>query len=361
MKTDLEIYQLSSEILFAITGDLSKGIYKKLGGSLQISWNTENRVSAWAISDGDPLTPPQHKIVVCYELARRLYRDVEDFHIFAIEALLREPFESFFKDFSPKPRLPPTLESHESVHNMFIGALTWVFFHELAHLNQEHGHIRSKCGGQPNRAGGIEDCESDGDNALTGKAALISHVTEFAADVEAFQHSLQELARHFLSKDLDDGDPQQFRDNLFLLVCGISCALYRFNGVKIVQPHRYPVGSHPTPLRRLEVGVPNIFEKLDLGGRGKSLHNLSRKELVYLCSGAAYSAGFFWLWRYAKGTGIPDNFLAKGLLQDDKLYWREILSAWDEIEPEIIKIRRFGNKQGLLYFTDDFRSKILSA
>ncbi len=358
---DTDVINLAVDVLSSVSGDLAGGIYADLGGTLDFAWSTERRVSAWAESPGDPNVAPNHRVVICYELALRLYRDVEDYHQFGAAALLEEPYDTIFKDFNPKPRLPGYIDKLDSIQNMFIGALTWVFFHEVGHLIQEHGYIREKFGGQ-SLVARIDDCESDGSNELGARASLISHVTEFAADVEAIQWCVQELARHFLPMEgnATENDLKEFRSNLFLLVTGISCALYRFNGDRPVDPTKHPVGSHPTPIRRLEVCLPNVFEKLDLGGLGHELHLLSRSELVYLCTGAAYSAGFFWLKRYASGGDIPAHFMAKGLLQDPfkASYWTAVVRAWDEVEPEIRKVHRFGSKLGILSFTPEFRSKI---
>jgi len=358
---DTDIFDLATHVLSSISGDLANGNYTESGGTLDFAWSPERRVSAWAESPGDPNIAPNHRVVICYELALRLYRDIEDYHLFGAGALLEEPYETIFKDFKPKPRLPSHISKLNSIRNMFIGALTWVFFHEIGHLTQEHGYIRKKFGGRKLETR-IEDCESDGSSELGARASLISHVTEFAADVEAVQWCIQELYRHFLPEKGNgtEHDLKEFQSNLFLMVAGISCALYRFNGDRAVDPTEHPVGSHPTPVRRLEVCLPNVYEKLDFGGIGHEVHRLNRSELVYICTGAADSAGFFWLRRQAVGNEIPAHFLTKGLLRDPfkASYWAAIIRAWDEMEPEIRKIRRFGSPIGVLSFTSEFRSQI---
>lgn len=358
---DSEIYELSMNVIGAIANDLSDGIYSELEGSLSISWTDEPRVCAWAESKSAPEKPPSHRIVISYELARQFYRDAEDYHDFCEGNHLESQLELFFKDFDPKPSLPDSLVKDDSVRNMFIGALTWVFFHELGHLTQEHGFIRSKFSGAK-QISLLEDCESNGYQSIDARAAIISHVTEFAADIEATQSCMGELMRHFLHQNGEwtKEHIQSFQDSLYLVVCGISCALYRFYGERRVTPEAVPSTSHPTPVRRLEVCLPNIFEKLDLGGHGEQLHGLNRKQLVHLCTGAAYNCGFFWLFLYAQENGIPDNFMPKGLIQDrhKESYWVAIVAAWDEIELEIKRVRRFGNELGLLSFTERFRSEI---
>lgn len=359
--TDQEIYELASSVVGSIVSDLSEGIYAELGGSLMASWSTEPKVAAWAASLADPKDAPEHRVVMCYELVRQLYRNTEEYHKFATDQFLEDQFQIVFRDYDPLPRLAEHIPRENSIRNMFIGALTWVFFHEIGHLVQEHGYIRTTFGGT--EAGmDIEDCESDGNKPLEGRASVISHVTEFAADVEATQWCVGELVRHFVPKleDIDEHALLEFRSNLYLMVSGISCAFYLFHGQRSAAPTSFPYGSHPTPIRRLEVCLPNVFEKLDFGGRGEKFHGLSRAQLVYLCTGAAYSAAFYWLWRYAKQPGIPEHFMPKGLLQDPfrVTYWGAIVAAWDEIEPAIQEIRRFGSKLGVLDFTATFRSQV---
>jgi len=225
---DSEVINLAVEVLSSISGDLAKGIYAQLGGSLELAWSIEPRVSAWAEAPGNPNDPPRHRVVICYELALRLYKDIEDYHTFGADALLEEPYKTVFKEFDPKPRLPDHIDRLDSIRNMFIGALTWVFFHEMGHLMQEHGHIRAKFGSQCSEVL-IEDCEAVGSRILGPTESLISHVTEFAADVEAVQWCTQELVRHFLPEERPTTahDLKEFRGNLFLMTAGISCASYR--------------------------------------------------------------------------------------------------------------------------------------
>lgn len=358
---DIEIYELAANVLSSITHDIDSSFYTKIGGSLSFSWTNSEKITAWAESQGEPNKPANHKILVSYELARQIYRDIEGYYEFASSALLEEPMITIFASFNPKPQLPD-FKKKDILNNMFIGALTWVFFHELGHLSQEHGYIRSifSKGEYQIR---VEDCESDGDNKLEGKDATISHVTELAADVYATSFCISELVRHFVHKSIDDVDEESkklFQGSLYLMVCGISCLFYRFNGERPLEPQEKALGSHPTPIRRLEHCVPNIFERLDLSGHGEKLHGMDRKTLVNICIGAAESVGFFWIWPYLHPDAIPEHFILKGVLQDPykTSYWREIIESWDEIKAEINRIKRFGEERDLLFFTDELRKEV---
>lgn len=360
--TDPEIFQLAADVVSAIVADLSEGIYATLGGSLSAGWSTAPEIAAWAESSSSVDIPPRHHIVISYELVRQLYRDAEQYHDFAATTLNEQRFQAAFGHLEIKPTLPENFARINSERNMFIAALTWVLFHELGHSVQEHGHIR-RCFGMTQAETHIEDCQSDGDEPLDGRAAVISQVTELAADVVATHLCVAELMRHFLeAKEVNDEDSKlEFRSNLHLAICGIASALYLFHGQRPTEPEPIPFGSHPAPVRRLEVVLPNIFEKLDAGEVGIRFHGLNRQQLVHLCTGAAYSAGFFWLWR-AGAPGIPQHFMPKGLLQDPhrKTYWGTLIKAWDEIEPEVLRVRRFGDAMSMLSFTDKFRAQVFS-
>lgn len=360
---DVEIYKIAADVLSTIAHDYNSGIYAKLDGNLSVSWVDKKMVTAWAESKGDPDSPPNHEIVVSYELARQVYRDIESYYEFATSALLEEPMITILKHFNPTPHLPD-FDKKAIITNMYLGAITWIFFHELGHLTQEHGYIRSIfCNGEYKIR--VEDCESDGDKKLEGKAATISHVTELAADVYATYSCIIELIRHFLPKQLDDVDEEskkKFQGNLYLMVCGISCIFYRFNGERSLEPYEEPIGSHPTPIRRLELCIPNIFERLDANGTGHKLHGMDRSVLVNLCIGAAESVGFFWLWPYIHPDASPKHFFMRGVWEDPykTSYWKEIIELWDEIKPEIDKIMRFGNERDLLFFTDELRDEVFA-
>lgn len=360
---DIEIYRIAADVLSAITHDFNSGIYAKLGGNLSFSWVENKMVTAWAESQGNPDSPPNHEIIVSYELARQVYRDIEGYYEFATSALLEEPMITILNHFNPKPQLPG-FEKKTIITNMYIGAITWVFFHELGHLTQEHGYIRSIFGnGEPKIR--VEDCESDGEKKLEAKAATISHVTELAADVYAINSCILELIRHFLPEKLDDVDKESkklFQGSLYLMVCGISCIFYRFNGERLLELCKEPIGSHPTPIRRLELCIPNIFERLDANGTGDKLHGMDRSVLVNLCIGAAETVGFFWIWPYINPDAIPEHFFLRGVFQDSykTTYWKEIIESWDEIKPEIDKVMRFGNEIDLLFFTDELRDEVFA-
>lgn len=384
---DFEIYTLAQEVISSITGDLGNGIYAKLTGNLTISWvDYPKKFNAWAESKSAVGTPPEHKIAIFYELARQVYKDAEEFCDFAGSELSDDSLKPLFNDSNHIPPLPTNFTKEDCVKNIFMAALTWVYFHELAHANQEHGLIHAAFGGDQALANVIEEYAgnsmeemNDSKPPLTGRASALSHVTELAADFEATHRCIHELFRQFIYRpheemlqldpkstkleDLrrEDYDPEIFRGILYLFVCGLSCIFYRFHGLRSLKLHKVPEGTHPHPVIRMEFHLPHIYEYLDLEpNRRLTKLGLDRRGLIELSLDAANSAAAFWITRKSGAQQFPEDFLLLGLRNRPSMreYFRVIVSTWDEIEPTIKNNRRFGTRFELMDFPPDFRKSV---
>ena len=360
-RTDPEIYELANKVLVEITQNLTDGIYKELNGSLAFGWATQPKFNAWAESDTVVGGPPQHKIVLHYELARLLYRDAEDFCSFASSEQMKQLIQTTFAD-DATDLLPACFTLYDCVHNMFLGSLTWVYFHELGHLMQEHGRVRNN-GSSASATTTIQELDAHGAQILNGRQASISHATELAADSEATTHCLIASARHFLKGPLvDEGDGAEvFIGSVYLLTCSLACIFYRFNAGS--SPHVVtPItGSHPSPIYRLELNTPHIYELTELLLKAGDFDG-QRRRLVSMTKQAADLGSLFC--NYTQGTSTEEtiHLFVKGFLQrpEFKPYSKEILTVWDEIRPSIIASRHFGTELGLLQFAADFRSFVYS-
>lgn len=356
-RTDHEIYELANNVLVEITQNLTDTIYKKLNGSLTFGWATPPKFNAWAESDTVVGGPPQHKIVLHYELARLLYRDAEDFCSFASNEQMKHLIQTTFAD-DATDLLPECFTLDDCINNMFLGSLTWVYFHELGHLMQEHGRVRNN-GSLTSTTTTIQELDAHAAQLLNGRQASISHATELAADSEAITLCLIASARHFLKGPLvDEADGAEvFIGSVYLLTCSLACIFYRFNAGS--SPHVVtPItGSHPSPIYRLELSVPHIYELAELLLKASNF-NGERRRLVSMTKQAADLGSFFC--NYAQGTGTDEtiHLFVKGFLQrpEFKPYSKEILTIWDEIHPSIMSSRHFGTKLGVLHFTAEFRS-----
>ncbi len=329
---------------------------------------TENIFGAYAESNAAITEPPKHIICLQYELVRQIYRDAEACCDFAENKVEQERLRQLLVSLTEAPALPTCFSKDASVRNMFIAALTWVYFHELRHLIQEHGYIRKVFGGCPEANLTIHECDVSGSVTLVGKPSAVSHTTEFSADFEAVNFCIMELIRHFTNKEYVGNDltGEEFIGAMYLFVCRLSCVFYRFNGGKSLAPEREPSGSHPNPILRMELNLPHIIEILDMVAvRKLTGHNLDRKGLVNLYTQAAFSGAFFWLFRHGKEPVEPYHFLLNGLFNNSEArnYMRIIVKTWDEIESTIKTLRRFDIRYppfGLLRFTDQFRENISS-
>lgn len=363
---DIEIYELASRVLSDITHDLNESTYVKLGGELTFHWRTEKIFGAFASTLSEVGEPPKHRITMHYEFVRQVWRDAEDLCKFLRSIPEDSGTDKLYDFYGDRIKLPKCFNDQELVQNMFVATITWVYFHEIGHLMQEHGVIRAEFvddHGDPAETTDVHDFEASNDKRLVGREALVSHVTELAADFEATHFYVFELLRHVTNPDFvaDEERTEVLSGLIYLMVCGLSLLFLRFNGNQPFLPTAVIEGSHPNPLTRLEINVPQIFENLDMIGRlGVVNHGLDRRQLVLLCAKAALSATLYWSMTKTTKQEFDDRFLLKGLLfnSDVLQYLQPIVSCWDEMLPRVKKIRRFGSPISLMNFTDSFRTRI---
>lgn len=363
---DIEIYELASQVLGDITRDLNDGIYTRLDGELTFSWCTKKEFGAFASSLSEVGKPPKHRINMHYELVRQVWRDAEDLCKFLRNIPEDSDVDKLYDFYGDRIKLPKCFNSQDLVNNMFVAAITWVYFHEIGHLMQEHGVIRAEFAngyGAAAQTTDVHDFEASDDKRLVGREALVSHVTELAADSEATHFYVIELLRHVTDPDfVDDKERTEVLSGLiYLMVCGIALLFFRFNGNQPILPTAIIEGSHPNPLTRLEFNVPQIFEFLDMIGEFEVVnHGLDRKQLVFLCAKATLSATLYWSMTKTEKHEFDDRFLPKGLLTNSVVlqYFQPIVRCWDEVLPRVKEIRRFGSPLSLMTFTDSFRSRI---
>jgi hypothetical protein len=290
--------------------------------------------------------------VLYYELARQLYRDVQEFYAFVTCSKSQEFLPKILRALGDQEFsiMPKDFTEEDQIKNMFLGALTWVLFHELSHLQQEHGYIRSKfitSGCQL-----INECDVFSSARLTEKDAAIYHVTELAADFEAISFCISELQRHFKA-DI-------FLGAAYLFVCGISCCFYRFN-CNYLDVESVPVGSHPNPIVRMELSIQQLIEFLDFDCFPRLVgFSMDRKKLVYFFNQAVFISSIFW---HMTSVDSANHDLERLVLKPvsepvRKSYFKAIIDTWDEIVTDIRAVRRSEPPFSLLTFTDEFRELV---
>ncbi len=361
---DKDIYELGCNVLTTLNRELGESIYAKLQGELKLHWNSDPIFSAYASSSGPVDQPPQHCVTIHYEFVRQIWRDAEDFCNFLNAIPSESDVDKLYDFYDDTAKLPSCFSKEEQIKNLFLAALTWVYFHEIGHLMQEHGHIRSKHGAiDAQKPSEIHEFYASKKKPLTGQAAVVSHTTELAADFEATNFYLMELFRHITDPEFvnKENRAEVFGGLLYLMICGLSIVFYRFNGSLPPSQPTFPQGSHPSPLTRLELNIPHIFEILSIPEIGKFIgHDLDRKQLVLLSNKAGLSAALYWSMNKTSERKFDDSFLLKGPLSDSSVlqYLTHILKCWNELLPEVLAIRRFGDSLGLLTFTDEFRERV---
>jgi len=362
---DAEIYEFAGDILSRITNDTHNVIYAPLGGELSISWDTEEIYGAYASSLSQSDKPPQHTITMHYEFVRQVWRDIENF----CEFLRSRPEGDFtpYEFYDNRTKLPECFNEDEHVRNMFIAAITWVYFHELGHLLQEHGIIRHEFGpwgDEATQTTDVHDFEVSHHKPIDGREALVSHVTELAADFAATTFYVTELLRHTEDPRFADAQerPEVLCGMLYLMACGISLVFFRFNGSKPIVPIAAVEGSHPKPLTRLELLLSQICEYLG-AIKMETGHRFNQELLEVLCAKAVFSTTMYWSSINTENHNFDILFMLGGGLSSpaNMQYFQPIVEIWDEILPRIKEVRRFQSPDILMRFTDTFREKLNSA
>jgi len=351
---DTEIVELVSDVFCKIIGDLNDGLYKDLEGDISFRWHDNKRYFyADAATASGIDEPPKHYIGLSYDAAILLYRDIEHYYQYIEYGADNEKFDIIFKDFEYPKSLSVGSSKEHSCKNMFTSGITWILYHELGHLIQEHLYIRNLYISSNNAE--IIDCaanDSGNNETLSGKASAVYHVTEMAADFYATTSCLSALLRHFEGNELEV-EIRNFTSVLALLI-------YRFHGINSYVPTELPEGSHPKPLIRLEQTMPLVFEiysKYDLLNEKKT--SLNRLDLIRITSWSSFTVGLFWL-RKNNLSGIPEDYFLSGSRQRPGMteYHRVMLDTWDEVKPIIDRVKRIDDPFQELKFSDAYR-KIL--
>ena len=348
---DSDIIDLTVETLDTIKTLLNETTYQGLGGEIQVHYSMTPDFLAWASVSSKPCEAPMHYVNLTYEMAVVLYRDVEEYYDYIESGVDNPKLDILFPEVDYPKSLSTQSSKEDCCKNMFISALTWVFYHELGHLVQEHGEVRQNYGCSTGTD--VIDCSVDSTEPLEGKASAVSHVTEIAADFFATYCCLMALLQHFKGA--------RFEEELRAFSAALALVLYRFHGTRPIEAVTEPIGTHPDPLVRLEQTQPLIVELLSKLDLKKELgSDLTRNDLVYLTGWASYSIGIFWL-RKNHITDIPDYYFISGSLQRPGMlsYHRCLLDVWDEIKPEIDKIKRLEGDYSEFRFSDQYRETLL--
>ncbi|WP_321276362.1 hypothetical protein [Thiomicrorhabdus indica] len=345
------IIALSEGVLTEITKAINESLYSEIGGTLSLRWSA-GTLNAQAQSNSDLTAEPDHIITIGYDLLLKIYEVIDEYCLFIENKeendLLAEIFENDPQIFE---LIPQGYSPDHVRNNIFLGAITWIYFHELTHLIQEHGVVRpaQKCN---NIFSIITEFDIRADDVnLIGRESAIYHLTELAADHGATLMCLYEAIRQAEPAGHD------LENLLQLIVAGVVCVMYQFNTKKSMSLNDEPMGTHPHPLVRLELTLPIFQERL------YTPNSEERNNFVYKVNQVATSVTIYWLkhiWKYPNLLEYTPFLSGTVNRPSGSDYLQKLFDVWDEIRPVIKEIRRHGDPSGidLLNFTEEYRGLV---
>jgi len=343
--TQQEVFDLAYKALSGITDDWNAAYYEDLSGELKLQWIEQPIFQAQAYSAYTLGGTPSHAIGISYNLLWQLYLDIKHYFEYLESGKDDKAFKYWWGEEKHIDSLLTLTTREQAIQNIYMAAVTWVYFHELGHLSQEHGVIRNGNSSRCNST--LVECDIQNSKEMNGETSIVWHVTEIAADYFATSTCVAELIRHFNTKN-----------DLLLatnyLMTGLAVVLHRFNGQNLFEEQSIPSGTHPKPFVRLELMIPVIFEMLS------EPDSDDRKKLVIASGRAANTVSLYWIRAHTEFGGIPDNYFIQGMLSRPGVipYMKHIVRKWDEIIPQIISLKRFGESWQELKFSQNFRETL---
>lgn len=245
--------------------------------------------------------------------------------------------------------LPVQFDLLEAADLMFMAGVLFVIYHEIGHLNQNHGAIRSLYGN------GIASCTIDdfeiaGEEPISGAEAAISHATEFAADAEALD---------WMATQIELFKGSNYLDHAYLHCAMVSCIMFLFNGNRPVRLDAEPVSTHPYPIIRMDSWVRLYAERIVLCSDRLQVAE-DKLAIMKRLSDAAFVAILSWLTR-GQLMDAPDySDFCKGSLAhpNHASYMRHVIDIWSRHDEIARDARRYGGVLSVLYFTDEFREMV---
>lgn len=315
------------------------GIHKKLEilykertrNNLLVKWNSESKFRAYATSN---LRTYEHTIHLTYDVPIEIYNEAKDLVDYSNLLLSSELFQNNIKEgdfFTSNYRkigtLPKDIDLDKAVDDIFKYSLWWLFFHESAHLLQNHGAIRSRLLGE------IEEYDFSIDETETVKIdsekdALIYHILEISADNEATLFSINNILL----------ENNKFTENdLWFLSVGITCLFYKFS--TNINNNISEVGSHPDPSIRITFVLNNIIKILTHeSARNFIEFSIDKKKIEDIISHACNTVLLYWQLRHNKTDDFPIIF--QKITEEGKIsstYMEKLMRVWLEIKPSIEK------------------------
>ncbi|MDZ5614609.1 hypothetical protein U2261_08345 [Achromobacter xylosoxidans] len=327
LKKTPAIIEAGSKLITNALNEFSIPQYNN-GKNIEFHWRATTSFQASAsIRNQDT-----HEIKLSYGVPISIYKDA-----YLVSHLLKKgaPFDS--KICAQLPALTDThqIDSYLSDNNnngsirslLFTNPLLWVFFHEQAHLFQNHGELYLR-----------ETLRSRSDyewieifdkthTPLTGEEAWTRHCFEFSADYEA-THSL-------IYYEIEKKGKISFL-SIWTILFSLSRLFFRFHEDTPKSPLSEAVGSHPVPYIRMYLASICVLDFLDRPEVFKHIDWASnRDDLRRIMDHAILSAQTYTAW--ARITPNDDNIeIGAGEYQQIETYIYLMLGKWKDLHPKIL-------------------------
>ncbi|WP_156444421.1 hypothetical protein [Burkholderia sp. MSMB1826] len=327
----VEIINIADKILRRVTS-FASALYNRIGRTIGFSWRDDAESTASTYHE----TSESDRVIFSYQFAIDIYRDARLLSRLARVHFCDPKYKQIFGTLSSDRLgvLPAGCSEEKCSQLMFEATLEWVFFHEMAHLSQ--GHIGIRDSFHPKKSVRvIEELRVGLITPLRGQAALISHVTEIAADHEGLVIWLQ--YRSVLNQN-----SIPYAD-VYMAICGMTCLFNRFYGSSSKDFNSKPEGSHPNSAMRWELLLTTFFGYfLDETVRDRFRDwQYSADELLKHLTEANALANLHWIMCHGKRGMDPLAFISVAKLDNPatRKYLRHIVpTLQNDPEPELVPV-----------------------
>lgn len=225
--------QEAQRLVDYLSDQMRSQIYNHSDTTLTVSWSSSPNFYASAGASSDNST---HHITIGYELLEKIYKDSLLLSHTSVKIFADDRYKLLFGDKhrSTNGVLPEDTDPDQCKLLMFRGTVTFIFFHELAHLIQGHGFLN----GSVNANKLHELVEHNLNEDTSTESVELSHYLEICADTEAINWTLQAMAICSSNKKLN-------YTPFYMLVCGLTCMFHRF--FESSTSNIGFLGSHPNP------------------------------------------------------------------------------------------------------------------
>ncbi len=338
-----ELIDRAVQFAHHIKDDLDSRWYTASEIELCIRWLDTSDVRATASAEPSLDRVDRHVISLSYGLIQELYSIAFEFARFSIGNPEQQGIHLGVH------MLPAQFELLDSADLMFMAGVLFVIYHEIGHLNQNHGAIRSLYG-TGIASCTIDDFEIAGEVPISGAQAAISHATEFAADAEALD---------WMAKQLECFRGSDYLDHAYLQCAMVSCIMFLFNGDRPVRIDAEPVATHPYPVVRMDYWVRLFAERTAILSDHLQVAE-DKPAIVKRLSDASFVATLSWLTRgqWMDAPNYSDFCKGSSAHPNHASYMRHVIDIWSRHYEVARGARRYGGALSVLYFTDEFRKMV---